>query len=140
MLDSVGPHLRFASGPTAVRPSSGLGGFASLSLALVRTLSPRRGRLLDERWAPAPASPLGVGAFLLSQPELLHPLAWKLGGQVFGGLADLPVAIGPGVFEGLVDLGPIECGEGDYGAAADGGLVGRCVEYRGETRLVPNAS
>lgn len=53
-------------------------------------------------------------------------------GEVFGGLADLPVAVLEGGFEGGVDLGAVEGGEGDDGSAADRGLVLRAGEDRGE--------
>lgn len=48
----------------------------------------------------------------------------RWGQQVFCGLADLPVAVGAGPFEGLVDLGAVEGGEGEHGPTPDRGDVG----------------
>src|SRR5262249_35357340 len=53
--------------------------------------------------------------------------------QVFRRLSDLPVAVCEGGVEGGVDIGAVEGGQGEDGAAAYGGLVAAGGEESGET-------
>jgi PDZ domain-containing protein len=55
-------------------------------------------------------------------------------------LPDLPVPIFATPFEGFVDFGPIERGEGDHRPAANRGLVAGGLKDRVETRRVPERS
>ena len=56
--------------------------------------------------------------------------------KVFGGLADLPVAIDKRVVDRSLDLGSFERGEREHGATAHGGFVGTRRKDRREAALV----
>ncbi len=55
--------------------------------------------------------------------------------KVFGRLADLPISIFEGSFEGGVDVGPVEWGERDDGASTHRGLVVERSEDGGLPRM-----
>ena len=59
--------------------------------------------------------------------------------EVFGGLADLPVAVGQRGSQPRFHLGSVERGEGEHRAAADRGLVVAGGEHDGQGARRPGA-